>query len=130
MASKKNDPNPTPGSHLPPYVRAFEQSYPAVWEAFEILGEECHHAGPLDEKTRRLVKVALALAAGLEGGTHSAVRNARAGGVTQAELEHVAVLAITTLGFPATMRGLTWLGDVHPAGSKRGTAKPKGPRKR
>ena len=96
---------------VPPFVRDFRETHPDVWEAFNALADRCHNAGPLEEKTRRIVKVALAMAAGLEGGTHSAVRNARAAGVTEEELEHVAVLAITTLGFPAAMRGLTWLTD-------------------
>ena len=97
---------------LPPSVEKFEHSYPAVWAAFMQLGDQCHKAGPLDEKTRRLVKIALAIGAGLEGGTHSAVRNAKAGGVTDDEMRHVAVLSISTLGFPAAMRGLAWIGDA------------------
>lgn len=97
---------------LPESVERFEDSYPAVWDAFMQLGDKCHNAGPLDKKTRRLVKVALAIAAGLEGGAHSAVRNAMAAGVTVDEMRHVAVLSITTLGLPAAMRGLTWINDA------------------
>ena len=57
------------------------------------------------------VEEALAVGAGLEGATHSAVRHAVADGVTANEMEHVAVLAITTLGLPAATRGLTWIKD-------------------
>ena len=99
-------------TELPSPVEKFEDSFSAVWEAFMQLGNECHRGGPLDEKTRRLVKVALAIGAGLEGGTHSAVRNANAAGITADEMRHVAVLSITTLGFPAAMRGLTWINDA------------------
>lgn len=97
---------------LPQPVGRFEELYPEVWNAFMKLGDSCHNAGPLDEKARRLVKVALAIGAGLEGGTHSAVRNARAAGVTTEELNHIAVLSITTLGLPSAMRGLTWVNDA------------------
>lgn len=97
---------------LPKPVERFEDSYPAVWAAFMELGDRCHNAGTLDEKTRRLVKVALAIGAGLEGGTHSAVRNAIAAGISVQEIQHVAVLSITTLGLPAAMRGLTWINDA------------------
>jgi alkylhydroperoxidase/carboxymuconolactone decarboxylase family protein YurZ len=97
---------------LPATVERFEDSYPSVWEAFMTLGDQCHNAGPLDEKTRRLIKIALAVGAGLEGGTHSAVRNAKAAGVTTEEARHVAVLGITTLGWPAAIRGLTWINDA------------------
>ena len=96
---------------LPPLVEEFRKDYAELWKAFAQLGDECHKAGPLDEKTRRLVKLALAIGAGLEGGTHSAVRNALAAGVTPDEIKHAALLGITTIGFPATMRALTWVGD-------------------
>ena len=86
--------------------------YPEVWTRFTQLADACHSAGPLDEKTRRLVKLALALAAGSEGGTHSAVRHAKEGGVTIKEMEHVVVLSITTIGFPAAGRALSWIHDA------------------
>jgi len=97
---------------VPPRVRDFRQTHPQIWEAFTTLADKCHDGGPLDERTRRLVKVALAMAAGLEGGTHSAIRNARHAGITDEELTHVAILAITTIGFPAAMRALTWIHDA------------------
>lgn len=104
---------------LPKPVEDFKNEYKEVWENFVRLGDSCHDAGPLDEKTRRLVKLALAVGAGLEGAVHSAVRNARERGVTPEELRQVAVLGITTLGFPATMRALTWIYDCIAADSKK-----------
>jgi len=96
---------------LPEPVDAFRNGYPKVWEAFSQLGERCHEAGPLDAKMRRLVKLALAIGAGLEGATHSAVRNALASGITPEEMKHVAVLSVTTLGLPGSMRAFTWIDD-------------------
>src|ERR1700758_685247 len=84
---------------------------PEIWKAFNSLAQACHNAGPLDEKTRRLVKLAIAVGAGTEGGTHSAVRHAAEGGVTAEEMEHVALLSITTVGFPAAGRALSWIRD-------------------
>jgi alkylhydroperoxidase/carboxymuconolactone decarboxylase family protein YurZ len=96
-------------------VNQFRQRYPAIWKTFNELGDLCHEAGPLDEKTRRLVKLALSIGAGLEGATHSAVRNARSAGVTADEMHHVALLAITTLGLPSATRAMTWIGDLDKA---------------
>jgi 4-carboxymuconolactone decarboxylase len=90
----------------------FRSSYPKVWNAFSELSDSCHEGGALDDKNRRLVKLAIAVAAGLEGGTHSAVRHAKDAGITRQEMEHVAVLAITTIGFPAAMRALSWIRDT------------------
>jgi len=89
-------------------------SHPEVWTKFTELANACHNAGPLDDKTRHLVKIALAIAAGMEGGTHSAVRHARESGVTPEEMEHIVMLSITTIGFPAAGRGLTWIRDTQP----------------
>ena len=100
---------------LPKQVNQFSKQYPKIWGAFNELGERCHQAGPLDEKTRRLIKIALSIGAGLEGATHSAVRNARRIGITADEINHVALLAITTIGLPAATRAMTWIGDPREA---------------
>jgi alkylhydroperoxidase/carboxymuconolactone decarboxylase family protein YurZ len=96
---------------LPKNVDEFRTRYPKIWETFNTLGDLCHDAGPLDLKTRCLVKLALSMGAGLQGATHSAVRKGRAAGVSVNEMHHVALLAITTLGFPSAMRALAWIGD-------------------
>lgn len=100
-----------PSKKLPKPTTQFSKRYPKIWQSFTQLGDLCHETGPLDEKTRRLVKVALSIGAGLEGATHSAVRNAKAAGVTDEEINHVALLAITTLGFPSATRAMTWIRD-------------------
>lgn len=97
--------------NLPKPFENFTREFPEIGEAFEQLGEACHQNAAFDEKTRRLVKLALAVGAGLEGGTHSAVRQALAAEATNKEIKSVAILAITTLGFPAAMRALTWIND-------------------
>ena len=96
---------------LPKAVDDFRSRYPDVWRAFTELGDRCHRAGPLDDKTRRLVKIALCVGAGLEGGTHSAVRNALASECTEDEIRHVAVLGTSTIGLPAAVRAFTWIND-------------------
>ena len=96
---------------LPKAVNEFRKRHHDVWKAFNELADRCHEGGPLDEKSRRLVKLALAIGAGLEGATHSAVRNARKAGITLGEIDHVAVLAISTLGLPAATRAMTWISD-------------------
>ena len=99
---------------LPNSVSSFEKKHPAVWEAFAKLGDACHETGPLEEKTRRLVKLALAVALRHEGAVHSATRNALQCGVTREELEHVVILAITTIGWPAAYAAMTWIDDNLP----------------
>lgn len=97
---------------LPESVLKFRGKYPKVWQAFDALGAECHQAGPLDEKTRRLVKLALSVAHRHEGAVHSAVRNGLHSGVSPEEMRHVALLAVTTIGWPAAYAALTWIEEA------------------
>ena len=94
-----------------PYDR-FRKQYPEVWNAYDQMGVAAHAAGPLDAKTREVVKLALAIGAQLEGAVHSHVRKAVEAGVTPAEIRQVAVLALPTIGFPRMMAALTWIDDV------------------
>jgi len=101
-----------PGVDLPGAAGKVAGEKPALWDAFQKLGQATGEAGPLDERAQRLVNLALALGADSEGATHSHCRRALAEGMTAEELEHVAFLAITTLGWPRAIRGLTWIRDV------------------
>jgi alkylhydroperoxidase/carboxymuconolactone decarboxylase family protein YurZ len=97
---------------LPRPLREFIKKYPDIWEAYENLGNRCHEAGPLDERTRRLVKLGIAIGARLEGAVHSHTKRAIEGGISEDEILHVALLAITTIGFPSTIAATTWIKDV------------------
>ena len=96
---------------LPEHPASFARQYPEVWASFEGLASRCHEAGSLDSKSQRLVKLGIALGAGLEGGFHAQVRNALAEGITPEEIRHVVVLGLTTIGFPASMAALSWIDD-------------------
>ncbi len=97
---------------LPGHYERFLASYPEVGDAYKALSGACRSAGPLDERTAALVKLGMALGAGLEGATHSHARRALEAGASADELRHAVLLATTTLGFPTMMRGLAWVQDV------------------
>ena len=99
-------------SQLPQAYVDFQEQYPNVWQAYDQLGAAVHAAGPLDEKTRGLIKLALALGAQKEGAVHAHVRKLVELGLSAEEIRQVALLAIPTLGFPATMASLTWMNDI------------------
>ncbi|MCS6843267.1 MAG: carboxymuconolactone decarboxylase family protein [Caldilineales bacterium] len=99
-------------SHLPSPYQRFQAEHAAVWEAYNHLGAAVHGAGPLDDRARALVKLGMAIAARQEGGVHSQVRKALEVGLTADEIRHAVLLAIPTIGFPATMAALTWAEDV------------------
>ena len=99
-------------SKLPKPLEKLQSTCPEVWTAYEKLGESCAQAGPLDAKSRRLIKLALAIGLGSEGAVHSHTRRALTERCTAAEIRQVAVLAIPTLGLPRSVAALSWIGDV------------------
>jgi AhpD family alkylhydroperoxidase len=88
-------------SNLPKSYVQFQEKYADIWQAYDQLGAAVHAAGPIDEKTRGLVKLALALGSGREGAVHAHVRKLVEMGVSTDEIRQVALLAVTTRGFPA-----------------------------
>ena len=97
---------------LPGHARHVADTKPALWEAYEKLGQACAEAGPISGPALHQVKLALAIGAGLEGAVHSHVRRALASGCEPDAIRHVAYLAVTTLGFPRAVAALTWIEDV------------------
>jgi 4-carboxymuconolactone decarboxylase len=98
--------------HLPGVYLRFRSGFPAVAAALDDLGEAVDGAGPLDERTARLVKLGLAIGAAAEGSVRSNARKALAAGAGPEELRHVALLAVTTCGFPAAIAGVGWIDEV------------------
>lgn len=98
--------------NLPSGAGEVARAYPEVWRCYAALGKACSEAGPIDGRTARLVKLALAVGANSEGAVHSHVRRALEEGVSKEELKQVALLAIPTLGFPQGVKALTWIEDV------------------
>lgn len=97
---------------LPSGAKMLAERHPAIWAAYAKLGEGVALAGPLDERTRRLVKLALAIGRDSEGAVHSHVRRAVAARIPFEEIRHVALLSIPTLGLPSAVKALTWIDDI------------------
>ena len=97
---------------LPSTAGELADRYPDVWEQYSGLGKACSEAGPIDDETKRLLKIALAAGSESEGAVHSHVRRAVDEGVDPETLRHVAILSIPTLGFPKAMATLTWIDDI------------------
>lgn len=110
------------GGPLPALVEQFRARYGPVWEGYEALSARCQEAGPLDERTRRLVKLGIAIGARLEGATHSHVRKCLAAGASPAEIEHVALLALTTIGLPPMMMAYGWVAETLAKEGRGGSA--------
>ncbi len=97
---------------LPRPFRRFGDDNPAVARAYEALGEACAKAGPLDGRTRELIKLGMAIGGRLEGAVHSHTRRALEAGATPEQIRHVVALAPPTVGFPTTVAAFTWVEET------------------
>ena len=97
---------------IPQRYKSFKEDYPEIAEAYERLGDKVHTHGPLDDKTRALVKLALSTGAGMEGAVHSHTRKALEKGLTKEEIRHTILLALPTIGLPKMMAALSWVEDI------------------
>ncbi len=102
----------------------FVSRFPELGKAWDLIHEGGSKAGPLDEKTCRLVRLAIAIAAKQEGAVHSSVRKGLALGISREEMEQVCALAAGTIGMPAAVAAFCQVREVPPPG--RG-GKPGGP---
>ena len=92
----KNNPKP------PRVYETFVRRYPKLGEAWENIAQ-AGSDGPLDPKTARLIKLAVAMGSG--------VRKALAAGISKEEIEQTIALAAGTLGMPSTVAVFTWVHD-------------------
>lgn len=86
--------------------------FDAVLQAHQNLGKELQQAGPLDEKTCELIKLAAAAANRSEGGVHSHSKRALKAGATADEIYHALILLVSTVGFPNAAAAISWAKDV------------------
>lgn len=96
----------------PKRYKRFETEFPSAAKAYEMLGYELHKSGPLDTKTRALIKIAISTGAGLEGALHSHTRKALEAGCSKEEIRHVVMLSVPTIGLPSAMAALSWADDI------------------
>jgi 4-carboxymuconolactone decarboxylase len=98
--------------YLPDIYVRIRDRYPELAESLDALGRAGDRAGPLDERERRLATLGIAVGALAKGAVRSNVRKALEVGASPDEIRHVAVLAITTTGFPSAVAAMGWIDEV------------------
>lgn len=93
---------------LPVIVEDIIKKFPGVWDAYNSLGEAVGE-GPLSEREIKLVKLAIAVGAQKQGAVSSHTKRALEAGLSKADLEHVALLGITTIGWPSAVAAYSWV---------------------
>ncbi len=82
----------------------FKEDFPQVNAGHEELGIEIHEkSGPVPEKTRWLLKIAISGASRHLSALETHIVKARDAGVTDDEIKHTLLLLMQTTGFPTFM---------------------------
>ena len=79
--------------------------------AYDTLSEVCRRAGPLDESTVALVKLAVSIGCGAQRTVHSHAKKALRAGVDPEALRQVALIGLPTIGLPAALDALRWVDE-------------------
>ena len=86
-----------------PFVE-FQAEFPEIYQRNEALGQFIHeHGGPLDTKTRWLVKLGISAASHHQTAVATHIWRAREAGASDEEILHALFLVIPTCGFPTFM---------------------------
>jgi alkylhydroperoxidase/carboxymuconolactone decarboxylase family protein YurZ len=87
-----------------PLFAEFNKEFPEIAEKNEALGEYVHQSGgPLEDKTRWLVKLGISAATHHQNAVGTHIAKARDAGASDAEIMHALLLVIPTCGFPTFM---------------------------
>jgi 4-carboxymuconolactone decarboxylase len=99
-------------SKIPKRYLRIKDEFPDVMLAYENMGNAVHSSGPLDDKTRALIKLAISTGARFEGAVHSHARKALKAGCTPEEMRHAVMLSLPTIGLPSMMAALQWVDEI------------------
>jgi len=104
---------------LPFSYKRLKKEFPEIEKEYDRLAKKCHASGPLNEKTRRLIKLGIAIGSESEGAIKSHTRRALAIGVTPDEIRHTVLLGLTTIGFPKMIAALNWVHEAFEEGPQK-----------
>lgn len=98
--------------YLPKKYTDFRNKYEEVFIQYQALGKVCRESGPLDDKSQSLVKLGIAIGSNSRGGVMSHTRKALEAGANPEEINHTALLALSTIGFPNMISAMSWINEV------------------
>ncbi len=91
----------------------FKKEFPEIHEKHAALGEAVHQkGGPLSEKTRWLIKIAISATGNHKRALETHIHRASAAGVSEEDIKHALLLLIPTAGFPTFMKSYAVLKSI------------------
>ena len=90
----------------------FANTFPEVTQAYRAMKSAYGAAGPLDERTKQLIQVAIMVSIGSEGGTRDHVGFALDAGASAEEVRQAVLMVLGPAGMSCTSTGLAWANEV------------------
>lgn len=91
-------------------LKYFKDNHGDIYEDYSVYGKAIdENGGPLEEKIRRLIKVAISATIQNEYSLTTHIKKALKAGCSLEEIEHTLLLIAPTVGFPAMMKALMTL---------------------
>ena len=97
---------------IPEKYKKFKEEFPEIISAYDALGDKIHEIGPLDEKTRRLIRLAYSISINTEGNVHSQTRKALEAGCSKEEIIQVLLLGLLSNDLSKTVAAYYWILDI------------------
>ncbi len=93
-----------------------QEAHPDLYRAYQEYGKQVHEqGGPLDTKSRWLIKIAVSASLRYELALETHIEKGKAAGCSREEIEHTILLTAPSAGFPTMMEALLVLRRVWPA---------------
>lgn len=91
----------------------FTKKHEEIYKAYQQFGKLIHEeGGPLDEKTRALVKLSMSSVGNNEYVLTTHIKKALDSGCTRDEIEHVILLTAPSVGFPNMMASIMVMREI------------------
>jgi 4-carboxymuconolactone decarboxylase len=90
----------------------FAETFPDVIDTYRAMKKTYGETGPLDEKTKHLIQVAVLVAIGSENGTRDHTGLALDAGASGDEVVQAVLLVLGPVGMSSANNGLVWVREV------------------
>jgi len=95
------------------------EKHEEIYQAYKEYGKTIHtKGGPLQEKTRWLIKIAISTACKYPYALTTHIKKAQKAGCSREEIEHAILLVAPSAGFPKTMEALLILRNIYDEAKK------------
>ena len=98
-------------SHISPF-EVFAESFPQATEAYRSMKRMYGNAGPIDDKTKQLIQIAVMASIGSEGGVRDHTKLALDAGASPDEVRQAVLLVLGPAGMSRTSVSIVWVNEV------------------